>query len=76
MSKRTFSQIERDFKRIRQLVETSSSVESIEDIAKATGLTKREVTTSLSKHPRIENQIRLTLQNNRKNMRKADKKAK
>lgn len=56
MSRRTSTEIEKDYKRIRRVV-TTKFVTSIKDIAKETNLSEAEVRTSLSRHPRAEKSI-------------------
>lgn len=64
MSKRTAKEIENDYKRIKELVETSF-ITSVKEIAEATSLTVQEIKTSLSKHPRVEKRIMAKLEENR-----------
>lgn len=75
MAKRTMSEIEKDYKKIRAVVDTTP-VTSIKEIAKAVGLSVSEVKTSLAKHPRIEEKIMAQLEKNKeefKSMKKAEK---
>lgn len=65
MSKRNMNEIEKDYKRIRNVVDTTP-VTSIKDIAKATNLSEWEVRTSLDKHPRVKEKIKAQLEQNRK----------
>lgn len=74
MAKRTLNEIEKDFKRIRTVVDTTP-VTSIKEIAKAVGLTESEVKTSLSKHPRIEEKILAQLEKNKEAKKKAEHEA-
>lgn len=77
MAKRTMNEIERDYKRIINVVATTP-VTSIKDIAKKLGLTESKVKTSLSKHPRIEEKIMVQLNKNKeavKVKKKAEKEA-
>lgn len=64
MTKRTAKEIENDYKRIKELVETSF-ITSIKDIVEATGLTTQVVKTSLAKHPRVEKKVMAKLEENR-----------
>lgn len=74
MARRTNSEIENDYKRIRKVVDTKF-VTSIKDIAEATNLSESEVKTSLSKHPRVEKNIFELLEKNKAEY-KAKKKTK
>lgn len=73
MAKRTMKEIEKDYKRIRTVVDTTP-VTSIKEIANAVGLTNAEVKTSLAKHPRVEEKIMAQLVKNKEEL-KAKKKA-
>lgn len=64
MTKRTYKEIEHDYKRIRQVVDTTF-VTSIKEIAKKLDLTESAVKTSLSKHPRVEKNIMAQLEKNK-----------
>ena len=64
MAKRTMNEIEKDYKKIRTVVDTTP-VTSIKEIAKAVGLSESEVKTSLARHPRIECKIIAQLEKNK-----------
>ena len=64
MSKRTAKEIENDYKKIRELVETSF-ITSVKGIEEAIGLTVQEIKTSLAKHPRVEKRLMAKLEENR-----------
>ena len=66
--KRTMNEIEKDYKKIRKVVETTK-VHSIKEIAKLVGLSEAEVRTSLSKHPRVMAKMLATLEQNRKDIK-------
>lgn len=72
MVKRTATQIEKDYKKIKKIVETEF-VTSIQQISKMTGLSPMEIKTSLSKHPRVEQAIHEKLSEN-KEIKKSQKK--
>ncbi len=73
MVKRNFNEVEKDYRRIKKVVDTTP-VTSIKDIAEATNLSVAEVNTSLLRHPQIKEKILLQLEKNR-NERKAKRKA-
>lgn len=75
MERRSKNEIERDYKTIRTIVSTTK-VTSLNEIAKATGLSKSEVNTSLIRHPRIKEEILAQLKKNREDAKKAKKEAK
>lgn len=62
---RTSLEIERDYKKIRKIVETTD-VSSIREISEITGLSQMEIKTSLSKHPRVEKTIYEKISENKK----------
>lgn len=62
---RTSLEIERDYKKIREIVETTD-VSSIREISEITGLSPMEIRTSLSKHPRVEKTIYERISENKK----------
>lgn len=65
MTKRTINEIEKDYRRIKKVVETKP-VKSIKEIGKITNLTIAEIRTSLEKHPRVLERVLKKLENNRK----------
>lgn len=65
MTKRTAKEIENDYKKIKELVETSF-ITSVKEIVEATGLTVQEIKTSLSKHPVVEKRLMSRIEVNRK----------
>lgn len=62
---RTLLEIEKDYKKIREIVETTD-VSSIREISEITGLSPMEIRTSLSKHPRVEKTIYERISENKK----------
>lgn len=73
LKRRNATEIEKDFRKIRVVVETTP-VTSIKEIGKTLGLTDFEVKTSLARHPRIEKNILAQLKKNKEEL-KAKKKA-
>ena len=65
MTKRNANEIEKDYRRIRKIVE-NTSITSISKIAKELGLSEAEVRTSLNKHPRVFEKILKQLDENKK----------
>lgn len=77
MARRTVSEIEKDFKKIREFVNVYPAT-SIKDISKELGLSESEIKTSLSRHPRIEEKILKQLEQNKEAlnaMKKAEEEA-
>lgn len=68
MTKRTINEIEKDYRRIKRVVETKP-VTSIKEIGKITNLSIAEIKTSLSKHPRVSERVLEILENNRKKLK-------
>lgn len=62
MAKRTPTEIEKDFKRIREAAETAKS---IADLERATGLSRIMINTTLEKHPIVRARIMERLQANK-----------
>lgn len=72
---RTLSEIEKDYKKIRNIIETTD-VASIREISEMTGLSSMEIKTSLSKHPRVEKTLYEKLAKNKELKRKRKKEEK
>ena len=68
MAKRTAKEVERDYKRIKEIVDTTF-VTSIKEVAKVASLSQSEVRTSLAKHPRAEKRILEKLEENRQTLK-------
>lgn len=55
--KRTMAEVDRDYKVCKKYVDEHYDVMSIKEIAEAIGLTEKQVTLSLERHPRVKRAI-------------------
>lgn len=61
---RTMVEINNDYKVCRNYVDTHPTVASLKEIANAVGLSESQVCTSLSRHPRVFNNIKKIIEDN------------
>lgn len=70
MANRTYKQIEEDYKKVKQAAETATTIKEVEDL---TGLSKSQITTTLSKHPIAAKRLRDKIKSNNQTKKEQEK---
>ena len=68
-NRRTQEEIERDYNLAKAYFEKHQEVISIKEIAEAIGITKSQLETSLSKHPRVYARIKRLIDKNQEDLK-------